>query len=110
MQNITTDNGYKPTDPAISALGDTLTSDAADIRSDVKSLKDSVGALGQQLKAEACEKTSELKDLAAAKLENVIARGDESLKFLDDEVKANPRSAVAVAFAAGILANFLLRR
>ncbi len=110
MQNMTTNNSYKPADPAVSALGETLASDAADIRNDVKSLKDNVGALGQQLKAEACEKTSELKDLAAAKLETVIARGDESLKFLDNEVKANPRSAVAVAFAAGILVNFLLRR
>lgn len=110
MQNIQTDKGYKPVDGAIAGLSDKLSADVNDVRDDVKSLKDNVSALGQSLKEEACAKTAELKDLASEKLEGVMRRGDESLKFIDDEVRANPRSAIAVAFAAGILANFLLRR
>ena len=110
MQNIQTDKSYKPVDGTIANLGDTLASDVDNVRGDVKSLKENVLALGETLKAEACEKTAELKDLASEKLHGVMKAGDESLKFLDDEVKANPRSAIAVAFAAGILANFLLRR
>ena len=110
MQNIQTDKGYNPADGAIAGLSEKLSADVNDVRDDVKSLKENVSALGQSLKDEACAKTSELKDLASEKLESVMKRGDESLKFLDDEVKANPRSAIAVAFAAGILANFLLRR
>lgn len=110
MQNIHTDKSYKPVDGAIAGLGDKLSADVNDVREDLNSLKDNVSALGQHLKAEACAKTSELKDLASEKLESVMKRGDESLKFIDDEVKANPRSAIAVAFVAGILANFLLRR
>lgn len=109
MQNIQTE-GYKPVDGAIAGLSDKLSADVNDVRDDVKSLKDNVSALGQSLKEEACAKTAELKDLASEKLEGAMRRGDESLKFIDDEVRANPRSAIAVAFAAGILANFLLRR
>lgn len=110
MQDIQTDKGYKSLDGAVASLGDKLSADVNDVRDDVKSLKENVSALGQSLKDEACAKTAEWKDLASEKLEGVMQRGDESLKFLDDEVKANPRSAIAVAFAAGILANFLLRR
>lgn len=110
MENIHTDKRYKSTSGAIAGLGEKLSADVNDVRDDVKSLKENVSALGQSLKDEACAKTSELKGLASEKLEDVMKRGDESLKFLDDEVKANPRSAVAIAFAAGILANFLLRR
>lgn len=110
MQNIQTDKGYKAVDGAIAGLGEKLSADVNDVRDDVKSLKENVSALGQSLKDEACAKTSELKDLASEKLEDVMKRGGEGLKFIDDEVRANPRSAVAVAFAAGILANFLLRR
>lgn len=110
MQNIHTDKSYKSADGAIAGLGEKLSADVNDVRDDVKSLKENVSALGQSLKDEACAKTGELKDLASEKLEGVMKRGDESLKFLDEEVKANPRSAVAIAFAAGILANFLLRR
>jgi ElaB/YqjD/DUF883 family membrane-anchored ribosome-binding protein len=110
MENIHADKSYKSASGAIAGLGEKLSADVNDVRDDVKSLKENVSALGQSLKDEACAKTSELKDLASEKLEDVMKRGDESLKFLDDEVKANPRSAVAIAFAAGILANFLLRR
>lgn len=110
MQNIQTDKGLKPVDGAIAGLGEQLSADVNDVRDDVKSLKENVSALSHSLKEEACAKTSELKDLAAEKLESAMKRGNESLKFIDDEVRANPRSAVAVAFAAGILANFLLRR
>lgn len=110
MQNMQTDKSYKPVDGTLAGLGDKLSADVNDVREDVKSLKENVSALGQHLKEEACAKTSELKELAAEKLDGVLKRGDESLKFIDDEVKANPRSAIAVAFAAGILANFLLRR
>ena len=110
MQNNQNDKGLKRVDGAIAGLGEQLSADVNDVRDDVKSLKENVSALGHSLKEEACAKTSELKDLASEKLESVMKRGDESLKFIDDEVRANPRSAVAVAFAAGILANFLLRR
>ena len=84
-------------------------SEISDIRKDIQSLKENIASLAQHVKSDGKAKVGELKDAAAKRVDDVVAKGDESLMALDDQVKANPRQALLIAFAAGLITNFLLR-
>lgn len=81
-----------------------------EIRKDLETLKTNVGALGKHLKYEGKEKAAEARDAVGKGIDAVSDKSDKSLEMLDSSVKDNPRRALAVAFAAGVILNFLMRR
>lgn len=81
-----------------------------EIRKDLESLKSNVTALGKHLKSEGREKAVEARELLDRGIDSLLDKGDKSLVALDDTVKDNPRRALAIAFAAGIVLNFLMRK
>ncbi|MEZ0259801.1 MAG: hypothetical protein ACAH80_02260 [Alphaproteobacteria bacterium] len=81
-----------------------------EIRKDLESLKANVTALGKHLKSEGKEKAGEARELLDQGIDTLLSKGDKSLEMLDDSVKDNPRRALAMAFAAGIILNFLMRK
>jgi len=81
-----------------------------DIRRDLESLKENIAALTQHLKSDGKAKVADLKDAATHRVDEMVAKKDETLAMLEEQVKDNPRQAVLVAFAAGLITSFLLRR
>lgn len=80
------------------------------IRKDLEALKANVGALGKHLKYEGKEKAAEARDAVGKGIDAVFDKSDKGLEMLDSSVKDNPRRALAVAFAAGFILNFLMRK
>jgi len=80
------------------------------IRKDLEALKENVGALGKHLKSEGKEKAAEARDAVGKGIDAVLDKSDRTLDMLDSSVKDNPRRALAVAFAAGVILNFLMRK
>jgi len=85
-------------------------SELSDIRKDLDSLKDNVVALTRHLKNDGAETAGHIKDSLAHSAQALRTKGENGLEALDGKIKDNPRSSVLVAFAAGVIANFLLRR
>lgn len=81
-----------------------------EIRKDLESLKANVTALGKHLKSEGKEKAGEARDMLDQGIDTLLAKGDKGLEALDSSVKDNPRRALAIAFATGIILNFLMRK
>ena len=81
-----------------------------EIRKDLESLKSNVTALGKHLKAEGREKAGEARELLDEGIDALLGKGDKGLEMLDESVKDNPRRALAIAFAAGIVLNLLMRK
>ncbi|MDE1153313.1 MAG: hypothetical protein PW788_12315 [Micavibrio sp.] len=80
-----------------------------DIRRDIESLKENIAALTQHLKSDGKAKVADLKDAASQRVDDMVAKSDETLAKLESQVKDNPRQAIMVAFAAGLVTSFLLR-
>ena len=81
----------------------------ADIRRDISSLKDNIAALTSHVKKDGQAKVGELKEAAAKRVDDIKAQSDLTLEKITEQVKANPRQAILIAFAAGLVTNFLLR-
>jgi len=81
-----------------------------EIRKDLESLKANVTSLGRHLKSEGKEKASEAREVLGKGIDALLTRSDRGLEMLDTSVKDNPRRALAVAFATGIILNFLMRK
>lgn len=92
------------------SIADKDYAEISDIRHDLDSLKDNVVALTRHLKRDGVEKAEDLKERMGEKLHDLRLKGEDSLDVLDDKIKDNPRSSILIAFAAGVVANFLLRR
>ena len=81
-----------------------------DIKHDLDSLRSNVVNLTRHLKHDGAEKASVVKDRVMEGLDDLRAKGKDGLKTVEDKVRENPRNGILLAFGAGVLANFLLRR
>lgn len=81
-----------------------------DIRHDLDSLKTNVVELTKRITAQGGEQAEHLKDAAYAQLAHIGEESLEQIKHIEDKVRAKPGQSVAIAFAAGMLASFLLSR
>lgn len=81
-----------------------------DIKSDLDSLRSNVVQLTRHLKHDGLETAETVKERLKEGMEDLRAKGEESLQRVEDKVRDNPRNSVLLAFGAGILANMLLRR
>jgi ElaB/YqjD/DUF883 family membrane-anchored ribosome-binding protein len=81
-----------------------------EIRKDLESLKANVTSLGRHLKSEGREKAVEAREVLGKGIDALMSRSDKGLEMLDTSVKDNPRRAIALAFATGIILNFLMRK
>lgn len=81
-----------------------------DIRQDLNSLKENVFALTKHMKSDGSAKTAVLKSVAKDNIEELQNYGQTQLKNVEKKVKTKPMQSIAIAFAGGLLASFLLRR
>jgi ElaB/YqjD/DUF883 family membrane-anchored ribosome-binding protein len=81
-----------------------------DIREDLDSLKTNVVELTRAVKKDSVVQTEAIKDVALTRFEELKESGQEQIKNIERRVKAKPAESVAIAFAAGLAASFLLGR
>ncbi len=96
VENIT--NSKKPSD------------DMDDIRKDIESLKGNISDLTRHVKQEGNEKLSDVKDKINDTISSYSKTGREQMKQMERQVKDKPAQSMAIAFAAGIVASFILGR
>lgn len=94
----------------IRKLADKEYAEIDDIREDLGSLKKNLSALGGKLKEDGAEGMGDLKEALSDNFEAIREKTEGGMKALEDSVRAHPRNSVLIAFAAGVVANFLLRR
>lgn len=80
------------------------------IKQDIDSLKTNVVELTRHIKEDGMEQSEELKEAMKSRLFDIRAAGQDKLEKLENEVKSNPGRSVAIAFAGGLMASYLLRR
>ncbi len=85
-------------------------SEIDDIREDLDSLKNNVVELTKHLKQDGKEHTKELKSTALEQLDSLKSSGQERYEILEGNVKKHPGQAIAIAFASGLLASYLIGR
>lgn len=81
-----------------------------EIKQDIDSLKSNVVELTKHMKSEGKVQASRIGEVAMQQLEEL--KKSAQLEYLKAEkaVKAKPGQSIAIAFGAGLLASFLLRR
>ena len=82
----------------------------ADIRSDLDSLKDNVVELTKHLKKDQNHQVEEIKAMLADKWHKVQDTSREQIDHLETRVKEKPAQSIGIAFAAGLVASYLLTR
>lgn len=81
-----------------------------DIKQDLDSLRSNVVNLTRHLKHDGVEKAEVVKERMRESFEELREKGKDGLHAVEDKVRENPRNSILLAFGAGVLANFLLRR
>lgn len=81
-----------------------------DIREDIKSLKGNVIELTKHVQQDGKEQVDDMRALAEKRLEEVANTGKENYKALRSRVKEKPEQSLALAFAGGLLASYLMAR
>ncbi len=82
----------------------------AEIREDLDALRHNVVSLTRHVKAEGSAQAEDFKVAALERFAAMRDTGKEQLKSAEQRVKARPVQSVAVAFAAGVVASYLLGR
>jgi len=81
-----------------------------DIREDLDSLKDNIVELTKHVQKDGKAEIHSLQNLAEDRLEDITQASKEQYKSLRKNVKAKPERALAIAFAGGLLASYLMAR
>ena len=81
-----------------------------DIRDDLDSLKNNVIELTRHLQKDGEAQTHEMKEKALSRLADLRKTSEKQIKDVEKQVKAKPAQSLAIAFATGLLASFLLKR
>lgn len=81
-----------------------------DMKSDIDSLKTNIVGLAHKAMESGAETVSEVKKRAESELSKMREVGAEGLKKAEERVREKPAKSIAMAFAAGILANILFGR
>lgn len=85
-------------------------SEIDDIRNDLDSLKNSVIELTQHIKRDGATQTQILKEKAKMQIEDLKETGQAQIEQVEKRVQEKPAESIAIAFAAGLAASFLLGR
>lgn len=80
------------------------------IRQDIESLKSNIVELTKHLSANASARTDDLKLATAAQLKRLKDSGLEQVSKVEGEVVKHPAQSIAIAFATGFVASYLLSR
>lgn len=81
-----------------------------DIVSGVHDVKENVVGLVRSARAEAADKTHIAGDYVRERMEDLKASGADALQKAERHIQTKPGQSVAIAFAAGLFARFLLGR
>lgn len=84
-------------------------SEIDDIRDDLDSLKTNVVELTRHLQKDSGKHIETTKDMLMDRYEEYRDVGRKQMKNVERRVKAKPTQAIAIAFATGLCASFLLR-
>lgn len=88
----------------------TTNNDLSDIRKDLESLKDSVLSLSRHLQRDGKAKAGEVKSVIDDSIDDLLEKSDKGITAIAEQVKENPRRALAMAFAAGFVINLIMRK
>lgn len=80
------------------------------IREDLESLKTNVVELTRHVQENGYEKTVELSNMALKQIADLKKRGQREYTKVERSIKAKPGQSLAIAFAVGIAASYLLGR
>jgi len=81
-----------------------------EIREDIDSLKSNIVELTKHVKAETGIRTDVLKKGLIGQVASIRSSGVAQYEKLEGQVKAKPGQSLALAFAGGIIASYLLSR
>lgn len=81
-----------------------------EIREDIDSLKSNIVELTRHMKAETGVRTEVLKNTVLGQVASLKNTGIAQYEKLEGQVKTKPAQSLAVAFAAGFIASYLLSR
>ncbi len=81
-----------------------------DIREDLESLRSNVVELTKHVQENSLDLTADLAKKARKRLSELQEKGRDGLKKIEQRMKDKPGQTLATAFAAGLLASFLLAR
>lgn len=107
--------------PGFQKTAETLEAESANIKEDVRSIKESGQNIARDLKRDSVEvakaasndahhKLADVKVEMQHKLEDLKATASERLEVIEQEVKTHPLQSMAIAFAAGALVSLVLGR
>ncbi len=77
---------------------------------EIQEIKKNVLGLAHNIKETSAEKAHEASGYMQDRMDDAMDSGADTLEKLERRIKAKPGQSIAIAFAAGILANFLLGR
>ncbi len=80
------------------------------IRDDLESLKTNVVELTKHVQQNGTQMSQELAQVARKQLSQLQTRGKKEFHKVEDRIKAKPAQSLAIAFAVGIAASYLLGR
>ncbi|HRC26925.1 MAG TPA: hypothetical protein PKX87_05790 [Alphaproteobacteria bacterium] len=80
------------------------------VKEDAQDLASNAIRYGQRLKEDGKEKVGEMARSVQNQIEDWKKTGSDQIERMSEQVKSNPVQSVALAFGAGLLASFFLRR
>ena len=81
-----------------------------DVSEVVDDLEENVVGLVQHAKDIGSDKVHQVADYVQERADNIRLSGADALARVEDRIRSKPGQSVGIAFAAGILASFLLGR
>jgi len=81
-----------------------------EVLSDIKDIKENVIGLARNIRETSTDKAHDAVDYVRDQVENLKEVGVNRMERVEKRIKAKPGQSIAIAFAAGLLANALLGR
>lgn len=81
-----------------------------DVRQDIHALKENIRNLTRHLQKDGIAKADEFKGAIGDGIDSLLAKSDDVLLQLENEIRDNPRRSLVVAFVAGFALNLLMRK
>ena len=98
------------TEKAMAAAGESFDDLREEIREDFDSLKGNVVGIARNLRDVSAESARAASDYAAARVDDLREASADTMKKMEGRIKSRPGQSVALAFAAGVVASYLLGR
>jgi ElaB/YqjD/DUF883 family membrane-anchored ribosome-binding protein len=81
-----------------------------EVISDINDIKENVVGLARNLKDVSATKANDAADYVRDRVDTLKETGLDRLEKVEARIQAKPGQSIAIAFAAGLIANFLLGR